>query len=322
MRKYRIAFLGNFSVPYSSESHYKTTFEDLGHSIIPLQEGRANSEEISEAALNSDIFFWVHTHGWHTQGINYVVQELKDKGIPTVGYHLDLWLGIEREKDLETDPYWRIEYFFSVDEQMVDLLNEREDMPKAFYLPPGVVKSECYLGEYREELASDIIFVGSKGYHDEWPYRPQLVNWLKDTYGDQFAHWGGDGKGTIRGAELNDLYASAKIVIGDTLSPGFNYPKYYSDRLFETTGRGGFLIFPFIKGINDMFYTDVGDLSKNKSELATYKFNNFDDLSFKINFFLTHDKRREEMRLAGHKRTKRDHTYNNRLKEMLEVINA
>lgn len=308
----KIAFLGNFEVEYSTENHHKQTYEDLGHSVICLQENKATADQVLDAARKSDILIWTHTHGWDTPGMVKVLHILKNEGIPTAGYHLDLWLGLDRQKDLDSDPYWNIQYFFTVDKRMAEYMNEREHLPKAFYLPAGVVKSECYLGEYREELASDVIFVGSKGYHQEWPYRPKLIQWLHDTYGARFRHWGGDGAGTIRGKDLNDLYASAKVVVGDTLCPGFNYPWYFSDRLFETTGRGGFMIFPWIMGVDDMF--------KEEEELVTYPFEAFDELERLINYYIENEDEREKIRLAGHKRTKKDHTYNNRLKEMLKVI--
>src|SRR5258708_12315387 len=101
----------------------------------------------------------------------------------------------------------------------------------------------------------DIVFVGSRGYHSEWPYRPQLVDWLKQTYGSRFHHFSGEveSEGLKRGLELNQVYADAKVGVGDTLCINFDYPYYFSDRLFENTGRGGFTISPYIKGIAKCF---------------------------------------------------------------------
>ena len=46
---------------------------------------------------------------------------------------------------------------------------------------------------------------------------------------------GGDGLGVVRGEKLNQLYADSKIVIGDSLSLNFDYPGYWSDRIYETS---------------------------------------------------------------------------------------
>ena len=275
----KIVFLGNFSVPYCSEVHYQKTFDKLGIEVVAVQEPKVNGLEIIKLLEDgADMFFWVHTHGWLTSNIDKVLEYCKEHRIPSVGYHLDLWMGIERQKDLESDPYWGIDYFFCTDKLMVDHLNRRDDMPKAFYLPAGVFEDECYLGERRKEYEHDVIFVGSKGYHHEWPYRPKLINWLQDTYGDRFAHYGGDGKGVVRGKDLNDLYASAKVVVGDTLCKDFCYPFYSSDRYWESIGRGAFLIYPYIRGLQN-YFTD-------KKELVYYTFNNFLQLKSLIDYYI------------------------------------
>ena len=322
----RIAFLGNFTVPYCSEVHYLKTLTKLGHDVVPLQETQTTASDLVKVLDSGiDMFFWVHTHGWVTPQIEDFLTMLKVRGIPSVGYHLDLWLGIQREKDLETDPYWKIQYFFSVDKLMVDLLNSREDMPKAFFLRAGVFEDECFLGKKREEFTHDVIFVGSRGYHPEWPYRPRLIKWLEKTYGDRFAQYGGGGLGTVRGNDLNDLYASAKIVVGDTLCKGYEYPEYLSDRIFETTGRGGFMIHPYITGIENCF--KIGSklpggraIKPDTQEIAVYKFRDFTYLKYLIDYFLKNEDEREAIRLKGHERTKSEHTYTNRLKEIIQTI--
>jgi len=45
-----IVFLGNFEVPYSSENHHAKSLESLGHTVQKLQEKKAGSTEILNAA--------------------------------------------------------------------------------------------------------------------------------------------------------------------------------------------------------------------------------------------------------------------------------
>jgi hypothetical protein len=261
----KVAFLGNFAVPYSSENHHKLSLEALGHTVVPLQEGRATAVQVAEETLNADLFVWVHTHGWQTDGdMVQVLKNLKKLGIPSVTYHLDLWLGLERQKDLEGDSFYRhIEHFFTVDKLMADWLNENTEV-KGHYLPAGVYHEECFLDPNIQKV-NDVIFVGSKSYHTEWPYRPYLIDWLRATYGSRFIHVGGDGQtGTVRGSALIGLYNATKVAVGDSLCLNFDYPYYLSDRVFETTGRAGFIIHPYVKGIEDLFEID--------KEIVTYEF--------------------------------------------------
>lgn len=302
----RITFLGNFQVDYSSESQYVKTLEAMGYQLICLQEGEATGEEVLEYALQSSLFIWVHTHGWVTPGqsMEEILRLLRDSDIPTMTYHLDLWLGLDRQKDLNTDPFYQqIEHFFATDSLMADWFNENSEV-KGHFLPAGVYDEECVMLE--GDLSKDVVFVGSKGYHPEWPYRPQLLDWLQDTYGDRFGHYSGEegALGLKRGLHLNQLLADTKIVVGDSLCLGFTYPYYISDRIFEITGRGGFLIMPHIEGIDDLF--------EDGKEIVTYEYGDFKQLEYLIDYYLEHDAERERIRKAGFERTKRDHTYANR----------
>lgn len=292
----------------------------MGHEVFPLQENEVNSAQIIKTAFNSDLFFWVHTHGWMIDGMAEVIDILKESGIPTVGYHLDLWMGLKRFKDLETDPYWTIDYFFTVDKLFADFLNSDDRLPKAFFLPAGVFQEETYIADHNNEYEHDVVFTGSGIYHPEWPYRPKLIKWLHDVYGSRFAHYGQGGLGTIRGMQLNQLYSSSKVIIGDTLCVDFKYPYYLSDRIFETTGRNGFIIHPYILGIEDLFKIQSKTGKTNNAEIIVYPFNNFEYLQYLIDYFIVNNDERESIRKRGHERTIRDHTYTSRLEVILNTV--
>lgn len=309
----KLLFLGNFEAPFSSENYYLKTLRSMGHDVLCKQEGRTDVNELVLSSDDIDAFFWVHTHGWNTPGIRNFLAFLKSNNIVSFAYHLDLYIGLAREKQLSTDPFFEVDHFFTVDSLMASWLDDNTRCVGHF-LPAGVYEGECYLGISNiEKYPHHIIFTGSKGYHPEWPYRPQLIDWLHKTYGDKFAHYGGGGLPTVRGPELNNLYASAKIVIGDTLCKGFNYPDYSSDRLFEVCGRGGFLIYPDIKGL-DSFY--------NVDEVVTYRFGDFGQLKATIDYFLDNDNYRREKQMRAFERTKKQHTYTHRMQEIIDVITA
>jgi spore maturation protein CgeB len=82
--------------------------------------------------------------------------------------------------------------------------------------------------------------------------------------------------------------------------------------LFESTGRGGFTIYPNIVGL-DAFFED-------KKEIVFYEHGNLNDLKTKIDYYLKNDEERESIRMAGFERTKKDHTYVNRWKTIIEEL--
>lgn len=105
----KILFIGNFDVDYTTETHHKKTFEKLGHTVIPIQENRTSIQQIEIASYGVDMVYWTHTHSFridpHPAQVASLLNRFKMRNIPTVGYHLDLWMGLQREKDLRTDPY-------------------------------------------------------------------------------------------------------------------------------------------------------------------------------------------------------------------------
>lgn len=312
----RITFLGNHSVDFSSEAHHAKSLESLGHQVVRLQEGQAPGEQVLAEALSSDLLIAVHTHGWSTPGLalDAVLRELREARIPSLTFHLDLWLGLGRQRDLNNDPFYReIDHFFTVDRLMADWFNANTPV-RGHYINAGVFGEECYLADQHDHpFGNDVLFTGQYHYHEEWRYRPQLIDWLQGTYGDRFTRVAGDTPaGTVRGHQLNYLYASSKVVVGDSLCLNFDYPDYWSDRVYEVMGRGGFLIMPRIQGLERSFEDAI--------HLCYYDFGDFDHLKYLIDYYLDHDVEREAIRRAGHEEVKAKHTYVHRWAQILDTL--
>lgn len=309
----RIGFYGNFQVPYCSEVHHANSLESLGHEVIRIQEPQNVHEAVVVAAEDCDLFVWVHTHGWETPNMYIALEDLQRMGIPCITYHLDLYMPINRWKRYQGHPYFtHMDHWFTVDPLMADWISENTGA-KGHFLPAGVFGPECYISEQDSPHANDVVFVGSRNYHEEWKWRPQLIDWLRETYGPRFTHVGGDGDtGTLRGDDLNRMYANSKVAVGDTLCVNFDYPWYASDRLFEAPGRGAFNLFPYIKGVENWF--------KEGDEIVNFEYGNFDQLKFLIDYYLDDDAERERIRVAGHERVKQEHTYAHRWQSILETV--
>ena len=315
----KIAFLGNFAVDYSSETHHAKSLESLGHSVERLQEGATTGEALLAAGHRADMTVVVHTHSWFTPGLplHRALTELNNAHKPTVTYHLDLWRGLARQRDLDADPFYRtIGHFFTVDQLMADWLNENTAV-RGHFLPAGVYGPECYLSTEPSPHANDVIFVGSYSYHPEWTWRPKLIDWLHATYGSRFTHIGPDGaSGTLRGDDLNRAYAQSTVAIGDTLCLNFDYPWYASDRLFEAAGRGAFQLFPYITGL-DEFFTDG-------EHLRYFAFGDFDRLKVLIDHYLdeANAAEREAIRRRGQQHARDHHTYAHRWQTIIDTVFA
>lgn len=300
----RVVLVGNFQHPFTTESHHKWTWEQLGWEVSCLQENRTSTDAIIEACKSAQLFQYTHTHGWNTGGsftLDETLNKIREMGIPSFSYHLDLYWGLgkldQRENRIGQHPSWKVDYFFSTDGGHEEQYKERG--VNHIWLPPAVVAYACHKGTYTPVLATDIAFVGSVGYHPEYPFRTEMIRKLQEHYGTKFRTYTG-----CREEKLNSVYASVKVVVGDHCFAGL--PKYWSDRLPETCGRGGFIIYPETEGMT--------------IPTATYKPQNVDDLIAKIDYYLANENERLAIQDAAFNYVRQHDTYSQRLAFILEKI--
>ena len=104
-----------------------------------------------------------------------------------------------------------------------------------------------------------------------------------------------------------------KIMRGSVISLNFSNPsgkggKQIKARTFEVPGAGGFLLTEYTPGL-EAVYT-IGkeiDIFHNPKELAE-----------KIKYYLAHFDKRDQIALAGYERTRSDHTYEGRLRKVID----
>lgn len=258
----RWAYLGNFQPPHSTENDVARALGNVGQAVALYQEGDPDEIEKLVANLDSyEVVLWTRTKGladmvgdaaqWK------LLAEARRLGTPVVGYHLDRWWGLDREHQIFTDPFFRVDLLCTADgghdaEWKAAGVNH-------IWFAAAISEANVGLGTPRDEYRSDIAFVGSwqGGYHREWEHRSVLVRWLKATYGARVKFWPRPGEHAVRGDDLKDLYASVKVVVGDScLVPakdGLPITRYCSDRIPETLGRGGLLVHPQVEGIDNLY---------------------------------------------------------------------
>lgn len=321
----KLVYVGNFEPSASTENHVSYALAELGHDVWELQESKATVAQIREACADADLLLYTRTEGLTPSSRREWLDLLETLPIPSASYHLDLYAGLRRGAGLRDDPFWRTRYVFSADGGSPEFFKAHGI--NHFWLPPGVHGPECYMAQPSPEMATDILFVGSgghrAGYHPEWPWRDKMIRFLADTYGPRFSKHGHPPMGSVgtqhvRGHKLNVAYASAKIVVGDSLSLGpetekgpiFSHARYWSDRVPETIGRGGFLLMPDIPGLAEHV------------PLARFKPGDLADLKAQIDYWLApaNEAFREGLRVQLHSAVKANHTYANRMAEMLRVI--
>lgn len=256
----RWAYIGNFRPEHSTENHVKAALERIGHHVTPLQEDDlATWDYLDGNPSPPDVILWTRT-GWDPPVPHDLQRKLlmiaEDSEVPTVGYHLDRWWGLNREGQVREEPFFRCSLVCTADGGHADQWAEAGVNHR--WMPPGVLLAEVerpWSGERSPLLgrSGDIVWVGSwRSYHPEWqPYRHALIQQLTRRYRRRLVVLPRPGQ-SIRGAALTELYGSAVVVIGDSCLAG-GATHYWSDRVPETLGRGGLLVHPDVPGLRDNF---------------------------------------------------------------------
>lgn len=320
-RSLTVAYRGNFQpdlpagvVPWSTEHHIAGSLEELGHQVVRIQEDRDDWVTTIRRSVSADVFLWTQTYGlahrWDQTDARDALRILRDD-MPTVGVHLDLWWGLEREHQVLEEPFFQeLGWVFTADGDHDDQWVEAG--VHHHWSPPGVFGPECVPGRRHPQFAADVAFVGSwqGGYHDAWwPARQAMLDALRRRYRQRLKLWP-RGR-AVRGQRLNDLYASTKVVVGDSCFAD-RADRYFSDRPFECVGRGGFLIMPWIRGLAEMLI--------DGEHCRYYPPGDHAELIRLIDHYLAHDDERERIRKAGMEHVAQEHTYARRMDDILTTV--
>ncbi len=317
----RVLQIGNQGVPWCTEVELTKAMQALGHEVEFHQENVPGIFVVAAERLRQfpriDVVVWTRT-GWNPpvpHDEQYAMLDAaRDMGILTLGCHLDRWIGLEREGQVDEEPYFRCQVMATADGGHPEAWAQRGIDHRWF--PPGVSEFECGGGTFNRRLASDVAFVGSwrPGYHAEWTHRPDLVRFLQTTYRGRCRFWGGAGR-SMRGEALRDLYASTKVNVGDSCLVG-NATAYLSDRVPETLGRGGFLLHPHVEGVTDgMLYTDG-------EHLVTWPLGDWGALREKIDWYIAHDDERRQIAAQGRAHVLAHHTYTVRMRDLFATLRS
>lgn len=313
-----VALIGNFVVPYTTESYLARALQENGCSVTRIPQDDAYAIGPGGFALDPpDICLYTRTHNRTALGPEWTREwrNLEAAGTITASFHLDRFFDLEREHLIgDGDPLFTTQHVFTAD-------GGNDDRFAAaginhHWLAPAVDRYEAEMGgTANPDLAYDVVFVGSGGtYHHAYPQRAALLDHLRRTYRGRFAHFGvGGDRPSVRQQQLNDVYASARVVVGDSCfaneagSP--RNDRYWSDRIPETVGRGGFLLHPYVPGIRAHGLT-----------LATYLPGDWEDLDTQIGAYLANPGDRATMIQAGRRDVLARHTYTHRVRTLLETV--
>ena len=306
----KVSYIGNFSVSFSTETHIAKAWENIGVEVNRIPEQRLHWPDLPELTEGSDLVLWTRTAGFDPPDLTAQAEAVEAVSVPVVGYHLDRWWGLDRQADVDRSPWFTSTDFLCT----ADGGHQAEWKAKGIvhhWFPPAILGDECELGTQLPQYRFDVGFVGNLvGYgHKEWgPYRLELYNFLTRKYGRGFKLFPGKGRPQIRGRQLASVYASVKVLVGDSCLAG-DATRYWSDRVPETMGRGGYLIHPWVEGIDEHY-----------PDLTTYRLGDFDGLGKAIDAALNQVDLRKQLAKENRSQVLAFDTYETRMRQLLAIL--
>lgn len=247
------------------------------------------------------------------------LQKLKDNKVPTIFWFVE---------DFRLMEYWQdiaplYDYFFTIQKgEFFDRLKDK-GIRNFSYLPLAASLDVHKKVELTEDesgaYGSDISFVGA-GYRNRRRFFAGLLDF-------QFRIWGNEWDLTspverciqrsgerVETEEIVKIFNAARININlhsSTYHDGVNpYGDFVNPRAFEIAACGGFQLVDYRSELPELF--EAG------KEIVCFK--DIDDLKRKIRYYLNNPDEREEIALSGKERVLREHTYEHRMKRMLDLI--
>lgn len=278
--------------PFSTETQYAVALERMGHTVKRVHQDPVDDGRLVRECSEAELVILVGGHGRNSTAFEI----LRKRGIPSCTMHLDKFVGIPGREPLN-GWHWETDRQFTADFDIT--------LPTHEFMRPSIAEEYCHYGVPREDWKCDVAFVGARdGYHNEYPFRQRLADWAEARYGDRFTWIGGECK--LYGHDLNDFYASTKVVVGDWYGGG-KFAQYTSDRLPETVGRGGTMVIPKTIGVarSGSLVYEPGDLMSVQDRIEwCLDPKNAEEIRF--------------MRDAGMLVTKLNHTHKHRLERVIK----
>lgn len=292
----KIAIVGKFGKLHDEE-YIARSFESLGHTVLRVEQKHSPRYMVATIIDNKTelvIFSKINP----VESPKACIDFLRKNHIKTASWIFDLYWGYPREHNMMANIFFKVEKVFTTDGghedewRMVGVDHQ--------VVRQGIYKPECYIEPPADPHG--VVFVGSD--NPLFRERTRTVLRVRGMCSD-FRWIGKRNSDEVRGTDLNKLYASAKVVIGDSVYS----PHYWSNRVVETLGRGGFLIHQEVPGIKEEY-----------PDLVTYQRGDMDDLNKKINYYLNNEEERLEIIRKNYEHVRDNYTTDKKCAELLSKL--
>lgn len=226
------------------------------------------------------------------------------------------------------------DYFFCSLKGAADKLQEA-GVKNAYYLDEGchpIFHKAPFFNYYQEQkYAEDVTFIGSIGYELQHANRMRILNKITKEgfrmriWGPVVCDWGRVPEKVknchAQTSIINEKHSIAAIT--SKINLGIDQDVFlelgHSARLYRVMCAGGLYLTTYVPGLEKVFKInkDGGPITGEEDLVAYYC---DEGLIHKLDFLLEHDDIRKSIAKNGQKAVLAKHTFQHRMKEMLEII--
>jgi spore maturation protein CgeB len=247
------------------------------------------------------------------------LQELRREGIVTAMWFVE---------DYRLFTYWKelapfYDYFFGIQKGDFESELRQIGQTKFHYLPAAACRhthqAATLSQEEQNRYGSELSFVGA-GYYNRVQSFRRLLNY-------DFKIWGNDWPADspvfsrvqenarrVETDEIVKIFSASKINLNLHSSPTHSgadpFGDFVNPRTFEIASCGAFQLVDKRQYLPEVF--DTSD------EMAVFQ--SVGELPHKIDYFLSHSEERTQIAQRARERVLREHTYEHRMKELIEVV--
>lgn len=323
MGPYKVLFIAELGEEWNSSWYYKAGFEKNGHSVYTFDPRTSGSPEEKAFHIIKETGPDFILHGKDELPAG-TFQELR-RHAKIIQWYPDPVIPGWLPAYVET-----ADFFFTMSEGLVPEF--RKINPHSFWLSqafdPSFFKVHDITENDKRTFGSDITFVGNlgskpqylprrkylmrvlkEGFHLKWwgPRLPRKISTLPLLMGKLGRSYGGR---LVWGEDHAKISQLSKIYLGFDSKPQIR--KSMSERMYIAAGCGAFYMCEHVDGIEEVMEPD--------REIVTFRTE--DEMVEKIRYYLDHEAERKKIAEAGKERVLRDHTYEVRVRQMFEIIEA
>jgi hypothetical protein len=296
----KIIYLGKKDRQHKEiEDGVMDSFKLMGYKVELFDDQNYNPEEVINACKGAKLFLF-HKGGFSTKGdsdmynsIDKLTYTLNKIECPRVLWFVDK---VYMEREILIDRIIDfVDYSFFTDETFL----RRHKIPNGFSLKQGC-QIKRFKGKKNPAFECDVAFIG-----DIYGERQMFVKALGQLLGDKFRTYS-----SVYDKDFADLCKSARVII----SP--NYPMddfYWSNRIYDVLGNGGFLFHPDLEGLKG-----TGILEGQHF----IGYSNWLDIEDKLEYLLSPkaNKLIKSVTKQGQKEVITNHTYLTRCRKIIEIV--